>query len=302
MSGTNVPGAVAKERRRERRLELSFPVRVSGHAADGSTWTEMTRSEELCFGGASFPLKTPVSQGTVLQLSLALPQRFRQFDFAEPAYRVYCVVRNVGSPKAEGARVGVMFLGKHAPAGYDQGVRLLMPNDQLKPRQHPRYDVRVGVKLRRLDTTAGSSEERTLTEDLGLGGALVLTTLAIAKGESVSLETEDGLLKARCSVQNVTIGPDNVPRLSLMFADDDAAGAVRAVLRRNGFQPPEPAGPPPEAAKPLPQPAAQPISVRFERHEAFPECAQSKHGACTGWSWDSPSRALRLCRCLCHGA
>src|SRR3970040_1632557 len=104
MSGTNVPGGVAQERRGERRLELSFPVRVSGHAGDGSTWTEMTRSEELCFGGVSFWLKRAVSQGAVLHLSLPLPQRFRQFDFAEPAYRVYCVVRNVGSPKAEGAR------------------------------------------------------------------------------------------------------------------------------------------------------------------------------------------------------
>ena len=302
MSGTNVPGGVAKERRRERRLELSFPVRVSGHAGDGSTWTEMTRTEELCFGGVSFNLKRPVSQGGVLQLSLPLPQRFRQFDFAEPAYRVYGVVRNVGSPKAEGARVGVMFLGKQAPAGYDKGVRLLMPNEQIKPRQHPRYELRMGIKLRRLDTTAESSEERTVTEDLGLGGALVLTTLPIVKGETVSLETEDGLLKARCSVQNVTIGPDNVPRLSLMFTDDAAAHAVRAVLRRNGFQPPEPTEPTPEMPKPLPQPAALPISVRFERHEAFPECAQSKHGACPGWGWESPSRALRLCRCLCHGA
>lgn len=293
---------MSKERRRERRLELSFPVRVSGHAADGSTWTEMTRSEDLCFGGASFSLKRPVSQGTVLQLSLPLPQRFRQFDFAEAAYRVYCVVRDVGSPKAEGTRVGVMFLGKHAPAGYDQGVRLLMPNDQVKPGQHPRYEVRVGVRLRRLDTTAESSEERTVTQDLGLGGALVLTTLPIAKGERVSLETEDGLLKARCSVQSVTIGADNVPRLSLMFTDAGAGDAVREVLRRNGIQPPEPAGLTPEAPRPLTQPAAQTSSVRFERHEAFPECAQHKHGACPGWAWESVSRALRLCRCHCHGA
>ncbi len=290
-----------KERRREIRVALGIPVRVAGHEGDNSTWNEITRSNEVCCGGASFPLRRTVNVGEVLYLSLPLPQRFRQYDLTDASYRVYAVVRDVGRAGGDGARIGVMFLGKHAPAGYGKGVRLLMPNDEVKPR-NPRYEVRVGVRLRRLDTTQQPSEERTVTENLGLGGALVLTALPVTKGESVSLETEDGMLKARCSVQNVAIGKDNVPRLSLMFTDPQAGDAARAVLRRNGFLEPEPAAPPRDAPKPGPQAAAsQSSSVRFDRREVFPECGQDKHGACVGWSWDAVPRTLRLCRCSCHG-
>jgi hypothetical protein len=279
------------------RVALGIPVRVSGHESDNSTWSEISRSNDVCCSGASFSLRRPVKLGEVLYLSLPLPQRFRQFDLTDASYRVYAVVRNIGGAGADGARVGVMFLGKHAPAGYGKGVRLLMPNDEVKPR-NPRYEVRVGVRLRRLDAPG---EERTVTENLGTGGALVLTTLPIAKGESVDVETEDGLLDARCSVQNVAIGKDNVPRLSLMFLDPEAEAGARAVLRRNGFLEADPAGPPRDAPKPAPQPASPSTSVRFERREAFPECSQDKHGGCVGWSWDSVPRTLRLCRCTCHG-
>jgi hypothetical protein len=121
-----------RERRREIRVPLGVAVGVSGYAKDGSTWSEMTRSHDLSVGGTSFQLKQPVSVGEVLHLSMPLPQRFRQFDLTEESYRVYAVVRDAGGGGGEGSRVGVMFLGKHPPAGYGTGCRLVISNEEIQ--------------------------------------------------------------------------------------------------------------------------------------------------------------------------
>lgn len=263
----------------------------------------MTLSHSVSQGGASFRLQRSVSLGDVLHLSLPMPNRLRQFDLTDAGYRVYSSVRNVGARGPDGALVGVMLLGKYPPRGFDKGVRLLLPEDHVRFRQYPRHDVRVGLTLRRLQPGAQPGEERSVTEVLGLGGLLVPTTLPVGKGETVSVETHDGLLRSRCSVQNVTIGPENVPRLSLMFLDDTAAAGAKEVLRRHGITDPEPPPQPDQTVQPAPAPPPRaPSSVRFDKREAFAECSQEKHGSCSGWVWEAATRTLSLCRCACHAS
>lgn len=205
-------------------MSLSLPVRVQGHLEDGSAWTEMTTSEDASFGGASFVLKHPVPQGQALYLSLPLPKRFRRYDLTEPSYHVYAVVRDISGP-----RVGVMFLGKHAPKGYGEGSRYLLPSDphpQAAPaadpkerRQQERRDLFLNLKLRRETNAGDSQEERTVAENLSKGGARVLTSLAVAKGEVLVLEEMGGDFQTRVEIRGVYIGKDGVPRLNLRFLD-----------------------------------------------------------------------------------
>jgi hypothetical protein len=285
-----------QERRREPRVSLALPIKVVGYRADHTQWSEITHAEDLSSGGAAFRLRRPVSLGEVLQLSLPMPKALRQYDLMDASYLVYGIVRDIGPPDASGARVGVMLQGKRPPAGFDKGVRVLLPSDQIRPRQHPRYELKLNVKLRRLDTTVGPLEEWTVTENLGPGGASVPTGLPIMKGDSVCLETADGAFRARASVQSLTIGKDNVPRLSLAFLDTGADEAIAELLRRHGFLAPAPR----PAAAPSPLASAPLAPVRFDRREPFPDCASGQHELCLGWDRETEVRVHRLCRCSCH--
>jgi hypothetical protein len=71
------------ERRKNARLELAIPVRVQGYQGDGSTWEELTTTDDVSLGGICFPLTHEVELGQILHLNLALPRRLRQYDLTE---------------------------------------------------------------------------------------------------------------------------------------------------------------------------------------------------------------------------
>jgi hypothetical protein len=124
-----VPSA---ERRKTPRMDLAMPVRVNGFEADGSTWEEMTSTDDLSLGGAGFLLKRDVALGQVLFLILPLPKRLRQYDLNDASYRVYALVRGIRH-QHDGHRVGVMFFGKYPPRGFHErpAARFLLPSDTL---------------------------------------------------------------------------------------------------------------------------------------------------------------------------
>jgi hypothetical protein len=113
-------------------MELAVPVRVQGFQADGSTWEEMSSTDDLSAGGASFLIKHDVELGQVLFLVLPLPKRLRQYDLVDASYRVYALVRGIRH-RPEGHRTGVMFFGKFPPRGFHErpAARFLLPSDTL---------------------------------------------------------------------------------------------------------------------------------------------------------------------------
>jgi PilZ domain-containing protein len=113
-------------------MELAIPVRVQGFNADGSTWEEMTSTDDISLGGAGVLLKRDVDLGQVLFLSLALPKRLRQYDLNDASYRVYALVRGIRH-QHDGHRVGVMYFGKYPPRGFHErpAARFLLPSDTL---------------------------------------------------------------------------------------------------------------------------------------------------------------------------
>jgi hypothetical protein len=224
------PQSAGKNRRQDARMSLPLPVRVQGFKADGSAWEEMSTVENVSASGAAFQVRHLVTKGHVFVISLPLPKRFRRYDLNEASYRTYALVRHVES-NPTGFRVGVMFLGKTPPRGFEKNVGGLyfLPSDPppvtsgKDRRRWQRIDIFVNLRLTRLSPQGdGPQEERTIAENISRGGARVLTSMAVGKGEVLMLEELDGAFRTRAEVRNLYIGPDSIPRLNLQFLDGEA--------------------------------------------------------------------------------
>jgi hypothetical protein len=215
-----------EERRHSPRLHLSLPVRVQGHDANDAPWEEMASVRDASPAGVAVTLRHPITRGQVLQLTLPLPKRFRRYDVGEASYRVFALVRVV-TPEAGGSRVGVMFLGRTPPHGYDirPGGLFLLPTDAPPAprdrRRVPRLDVFVNLMIRRVENGEPRSEQ-TIAENIGRNGARVLTSMPLAKGEVVEIEEIGGTFHTRAEVRNVYVGTDHISRLNLCFLDSEA--------------------------------------------------------------------------------
>jgi PilZ domain len=225
----------SKERRRETRMSLRLPVRVQGHDAKNQPWEEMAAMENTSFGGAAIRIKRPVVRGQVLLLALPLPRHFRRYDLSEAFYRVYALVRHVTLSGTE-FRVGVLFLGKAAPKGYEDnpGGLYLLPTDpppatREERRKWQRIEVFVNVRLRWTPPGGAEIVEQTIAENIGRGGVRVMTSLPVSKGDVLRLEEIDGDFQARAEIRNIYIGADHIPRLNLRFLDAAAPDRLLGV-------------------------------------------------------------------------
>lgn len=208
-------------------MALRIPVKVDGFDVHGP-WQEMTVSVDTSASGAGFTLAHPVQFGQVLLLALPLPKRFRQYDLTDPSYRIYAVVRRV-EPGGDHVGVGVLFLGKNPPRGYEKnpaGRYLLSqdpaPGTRTERRAHPRRELPYNLKLTRQDAGTGRQQEQTVAENLGKGGARVLTSMPVVQGEIILVEEVGGPFRTRAEIRNIFIGTDKVPRLNLKFLDGEA--------------------------------------------------------------------------------
>jgi len=220
------------ERRRDPRMGMNVVVRVLGHDPDGTPWEEMTTSDDISYGGASFELRHRHGVGQVLLLSAPLPSNFRRYDLAETSYKSYALVRNSRTTEDGSHVAGVMFLGRVPPKGFEAkpGGRYRLPTDPRTARQpaagappgerrrHERLQLFVNLRLKRAGAQ-GVVEEQTVTENVSRGGARVFTTLTVAQGESITVTDLESSVAAEAVVRNVYAGPDRVTRLNLHFPD-----------------------------------------------------------------------------------
>jgi len=212
--------------RKDERMALRIPVKVDGFDADGP-WQEMTMSVDTSSTGVAFVLRHPAQFGQVLLLSLPLPKRFRQYDLTDPSYRVYGVVRRV-EPGRDRAVLGVMFLGKSPPRGFEknQAGRYLLsqdpaPGTRAERRAWERRELPYNLKLVRQAPGQDPQQEHTVAENLGKGGARVLTSMPVVKGEIIIVEEVGGPFRTRAEIKNIYIGKDQIPRLNLKFLDGE---------------------------------------------------------------------------------
>ena len=241
------------ERRRAVRERMKLLLAIQGYASDGKPWEETATTYDVSPGGLSFLTEQPMVKGQVLHLALPLPRGLRQFDQAAPSYYVYAIVRNVLADDT-GNRVGVMFFGKDPPRGFDRtpGARFLLPSDlapeplpepkpptpplrmsERKPiavdpmghRRHERFEIFVDFQLEKVDEWgAVLAEERTVAENLSMGGTRCPTSLPFQKGDVISVREVGGSFETRALIVNTFQGGDSVRRLNLKFLDDRGPG------------------------------------------------------------------------------
>src|ERR1044071_2402008 len=112
-----------KWKRIRERLELKLPVRIHCRETAELEWTEITRLTDVTPFGAGFTLKRPVEKGRLLHMTIPMPRQLRVFDHVEDQYRVWAVIRYLKSSIVDKQivfDVGVAFIGKRAPASYEQ--------------------------------------------------------------------------------------------------------------------------------------------------------------------------------------
>jgi hypothetical protein len=222
-------------------MGMSVPVRLLGHDPDGSEWEEMTSTDDVSYAGASFPLRHGHGVGQVLLFSAPLPRNFRRYDLTETSYKTYALIRNSRTTTDAARLVGVMFLGRVPPKGFEAkpGGRYRLPTDPRaaavqdtgaapsERRRHERLQLFVNLRLRR-SGAGGVMEEQTVTENVSRGGARVFTTLPVVKGETLTVTDLEDSVSAEAVVRNVYVGSDRVSRLNLQFPD--ARGYERLLL------------------------------------------------------------------------
>jgi len=109
------------------------------------------------------------------------------------------------------------------PAAVPPGPGPLTPTP-VDRRRVTRLDIFVNFVLRR-EGTLGTvlQEERTIAENVGRGGARVMTTMSsLVSGDVVYLEEVGGVFKTRAEVKGVYVGKDKIRRLNLHFLDSPA--------------------------------------------------------------------------------
>jgi hypothetical protein len=179
-------------------------------------------------------------------MTIPLPRQLRCFDFSEPQYRVWgiirrCIPMNINTLNERYA-VGVAFIGKYPPSNYhnepakiyeisnreEKGLWQIVPAPtkpdetllQKEERRHTRFSVPVNITLETLDegkiTTAS---EMAVTENISLSGAAVFSSLPAEIGSFVRLKCEQYNVSIISIVRGKRMGIDGIPRLHLEFID-----------------------------------------------------------------------------------
>ncbi len=241
--------ATEKEPRRIPRFSLALPVRVESRIDDRMSWNEITRLTDISAFGAGFTLKRSVKCGRLLQMTMPMPRQMRSYDYTEPQYKVWGLVRSCIAkeilPEANQHAVGVAFIGKNPPLSYfDDPNKLYEISHQEEDRlwhvveastdvavaaekvrqedlrRHSRLSIPTDVVIEKLDADGKViAEEPTVTENLSLSGAAVFSMLDVEVGDFVRVRSSQYDVSIISVVRARRFGNDGIPRLHVEFVD-----------------------------------------------------------------------------------
>lgn len=224
--------------RRAARIALPLPVRVEVEDDRNTKWKEVTSLISTSNIGAGFYSSRKIPIGRLILLSLPLPRQMRFFDESNPQYEVWALVRHC-HPRSvldsSAYHVGVAFAGKFSPASYKEnpqriykicGIKdgglweIIEDGEESAPRKNPRYPIPVEVFVASLNENKDMvGGERTVTENISLGGAAVFSNLEAEIGEYVKVISDRHNFTSLAIVRNRRIGEDKLPRLHLEFIE-----------------------------------------------------------------------------------
>lgn len=235
-----------KDGRRVQRYSLALPTRVEVRVDRNVSWNEVARLEDVSAFGAGLVLRRPVKRGRMLLMSVPLPRQLRCYDFLEPQYRIWALVRRC-VPISNGASnekyaIGVAFIGKNPPRSYienpstlygltnceEGGLWQLVELDprsddsDLPPeqRRQSRFSIPESLLVELLDENGDVvSSEVSVTENISLGGASVFTSLDVETGTFLRVTSERHDVSIISIVRGKHVGADRITRLHLEFID-----------------------------------------------------------------------------------
>ncbi|MBP7476649.1 MAG: PilZ domain-containing protein [Pyrinomonadaceae bacterium] len=240
------PSTATKENRRIQRISLPLPVRVEVRIDSNVNWNEVTRLSDVSAFGCGFSLKRPVKRGRLIQLTIPMPRQLRSFDYSEPQYRIWGIVRRCISVERTlnpEYSVGVAFTGKAPPAGFldhpsmlfditrrdeSEGFWHLTPADLTADesdlpkelRKQTRYFIPEQLIIEQVDPAGNVLfSETTVTENISLGGASVFTTLNAEAGHFVRVTSDRFNVTILSVVRGKRVGEDGITRLHIEFID-----------------------------------------------------------------------------------
>jgi len=234
------------DNRRIQRMNLSLPIRVESHVNESVSWNEVTRLNDLSAFGAGFNLRHPVKRGRLVHMTIPMPRKLRSFDFTEPQYKVWGLVRScitrTDAPTTENHSVGVAFIGKNPPKSYyDDPAKLFEishreegslwrvveavsePDESHLPkelRRHSRFPIPANIVIETIDEDGNVlTSESTVTENISLSGASIFTSLALEVGSFVRVKSDQYNASIISVVRGKRMGQDNIPRVHIEFVD-----------------------------------------------------------------------------------
>ena len=235
-----------KENRRIQRYALALPARVEVKVDANFSWSDITRLEDVSAFGCGMNLKRPVKRGRLLLVSVPMPRQLRCYDYLEPQYKIWGLVRRcvaVGAGREdESYAVGVAFIGKNPPVPYledpsklfdlsereDGGLWQLREMDTKADesdlpaylRRHTRFSIPESLLIEMLDENGDVvASEVTVTENISVGGAAVFTSFEVTNGAFLRVKSERHDLSIISIVRGRHVGSDGIVRLHLEFID-----------------------------------------------------------------------------------
>ena len=237
-----------KENRRIQRIALPLPLRVEVKFDASTTWNEVTRLNDVSAFGAGFTLKRPIKRGRLVLLTVPMPRQLRSYDYGEPQYKIWGLVRRciqVGrTSDRQEFSIGVAFSGPKPPDGflddpsklYDTNYRdeqgggfwileeadVLLDDSHLPRdlRKQSRYFIPETLNLELVDEAGNCIfSELTVTENVSLGGASVFTTLKAEPGTFLRVTSDRCNITILSVVRGERVGADGITRLHLEFID-----------------------------------------------------------------------------------
>jgi hypothetical protein len=234
-----------QDARRIRRINLPLPIRVEHSVARGNSMNEITRLIDVSAYGAGFNLQHPIKRGRLVQMTIPLSRQLRNYDYLEPQYKVWGLVRHcipIREKSGEKYAIGTAFIGKNPPNSYQENPAKLyeishreesnfwhvveaptVPDESSLPkadRRHTRHQIPIGITLELLDDIGNSiAKESTVTENISLGGASVFTGLRAEVGSFLRLTSEQYRVIITAIVRGKRNGNDGIPRLHIEFFD-----------------------------------------------------------------------------------
>jgi len=232
--------------RRIQRISLALPTRVESKVNGSYGWDEVTRLNDVSAFGAAFNLHRPIKRGRLVCMTIPLPRQLRCYDYLEPQYKVWGLVRRCiavdGTDNSENYAIGVAFIGKEPPPGYKENPARLYeitekneqnlwkvreasanPDESDLPkdcRRHSRFQIPIGLTLEIVDEDGKSlASEPTVTENVSLSGAAVFTTLDAEIGSFVRVKSEQYNVSIISIIRGKRTGKDGISRFHIEFID-----------------------------------------------------------------------------------